>query len=58
MLASRAHYSMDMVVAVYMSVGVWFSFEYAWLRLITDPDRLFYDLRHRHYFPLLQYDGL
>lgn len=46
-LANRSHYSIDVIVAIYVSVGVFFTFTYVWEKAVvekgyltdlTDPD--------------------
>lgn len=40
MLASRAHYTVDLLVAVYLCVGLWLSHAYLWERYIKGRGRL------------------
>lgn len=39
-IANRAHYSVDVAVAIYTSIGVYFTFAYAWHIHITARSRL------------------
>lgn len=39
-IANRSHYTVDVVVAVYISIGVWFTFNHFWDQTITKQDQL------------------
>jgi len=39
-IANRSHYSVDVIVAIYTSTGVFFSFSYFWDKHVTSQDEL------------------
>lgn len=39
-LANRSHYTVDILLAVYVSAGVWWSYAYWWKTFIIDKGRL------------------
>lgn len=41
-LANRSHYSVDVIVAVYVIVGLWYTYTYFWIKEIENKGRLRY----------------
>lgn len=39
-LANRSHYTIDVLVAIYISIGIFFTFSYAWDKAVTSKGRL------------------
>lgn len=53
-MANRTHYSMDMLVATYAVVGLWFTWDFWWERLVCESrPHLFKDLRTKQYAPII-----
>ncbi len=53
-MANRTHYSMDMLVATYAVVGLWFTFDYWWELLVEEwNSSLFEEIRTKQYCPIL-----
>lgn len=54
-LAARINYSMDMIVAIYVAVGVWYTFDYWWKHRIASGKRAcLHQLRTSYYEPIVK----